>query len=130
MKKLKILMIAFLVIMSVSIFCSEMNNLRIANFRDMEFLSMEVLEKIEPDRVGEYVKDYQPVPGAAGRDYYLMKVRMKNNTALNSYFYPDSLWVDSEDGSSFCAVGRKRNKISLSGGTAGNFCKFNRIFAG
>lgn len=97
MKKLKILMIAFLVIMSVSIFCSEMDNLRIANFRDMKFLSMEVLEKIEPDRVGEYVKDYQPVPGAAGRDYYLMKVRMKNNTALNSYFYPDSLWVDSED---------------------------------
>ena len=74
MKKLKILMIAFLVIMSVSIFCSEMNNLRIANFRDMEFLSMEVLEKIEPDRVGEYVKDYQPVPGAAGRDLSLIHI--------------------------------------------------------
>lgn len=97
MKKLKILMIAFLVIMSVSIFCSEMDNLRIADFRDMEFLSLEVMEKIEADKVGEYIKDYQPAPDAAGRDYYLMKVRMKNNTALNSYFYPDSLWVRSDD---------------------------------
>lgn len=97
MKKLKILMIAFLVIMSVSIFCSEMRKLRVADFGDMEFLSMEVLEKIEPDRVGEYVMDYEPAPDAENRDYYLMKIKMKNNAAVSDYFYPYSLWIRSDD---------------------------------